>query len=281
MKIRPFYLLFYIFLIVYFLGYSPIRIFPAMIYYRFPFLDVILQAYIFTFGIFLLIKNYEQFKSYLSNTRSLLVQVFLEKDNKIRTDLFKFVALSLLITFFIDVALTKIADQPIISPLIDLIPGSNVIQKYVPAAYNTTNILNGTANFADFFTFGAVKSTIPLLPGLPIGTLVLFILRQLRYKSKNDKTNHYPGGTILLLFLGAVAIALSFDVIMMVQGRVPLLYPDQQSFTSQYATVYGLIQFTDFSLSFLVNPVFYVATISAWFFDWYLFSRIWIQPQNK
>jgi hypothetical protein len=91
-------MLFYIFLIAYILGNSPIPIYPTMIYYRFPFLGTILQAYIVCFGIFLIVKNYEQIKLYLSNGRSSMMNIFLEKNNTMKTDLFWFVAISLLMT---------------------------------------------------------------------------------------------------------------------------------------------------------------------------------------
>jgi hypothetical protein len=70
------YLLFCIFLIAYFLSISPVPIFPSIIF-RFPFLNNILLGYIFSFGIFLIIRNYEYLRVYLSNTRSSIMQAFI------------------------------------------------------------------------------------------------------------------------------------------------------------------------------------------------------------
>jgi hypothetical protein len=210
------------------------------------------------------------------------MNILLEKNNTMKTDLFRFIAISLLMTFFADYVLTKIAEQPIISSIIEAIPGSDLIEKYVPSTYNATKVLSENTNF---FNFGSIKSVIFLFPGLPIGTLVLFILRQLRYKSKKDQQNKYPGGTILLIFLIAVPISVALDISMIIQGIAPLWSPDRETSNNpstislpenQSTTVYGLRQFQEFSLRYLINPFYYVATISAWMFDWYLFSRIWI-----
>ena len=263
-------LLFYIFLVAYLLGNSPIVIFPTIIF-RFPFLNGILQAYIVCFAVFLIIKNYEQLRTYFSNTRSSVTHAFLDKHNNIKTDLFTFVALSLLISFFVDVTLTKIAQQPLISSLIDLIPESDVIQKYVHVSNNATS---NTTNVFDFIKFGSVKTAIFYFPGLPIGTLIVFVLRQLRYKSKKNDINNYPGGTILMLFLLAVPIVLGFDISLIMQGKAPS--PDTASSNTESVSVYGLKEFTEFSRSYLINPVYYVTTASTWIFDWYLFSRIWL-----
>jgi hypothetical protein len=277
MKVRPFYLLFYIFLIAYVLANSPIHIYPTMIFYRFPFLNNILQAYIICFAVFLIIKNYEQMKVYFSKSRSSVSRIFIDKNINIKTDICRFITISLLITFFLDIALTKIAEQPIVEAIIGLIPGSDFIKKYVPTAYNATQILSENTNISGLFNFGAVKSALFFLPGLPIGTLLIFILRQLRYKSKkNPDSNKYPGGTILLLFLIAVPIALALE------GKAPLWSNDRTSDPTDSrdqlsVTVYGVKEFSEFSLRYLINPVYYVATISAWIFDWYLFSRIWME----
>lgn len=254
-----------------------------MIFYRFPFLNNILQAYIVCFAIFLLIKNYDQMKVYFSRSRHSVLKVFIDKNIKIRTDVCRFVMVSLLITFFLDVALTKIAEQPIVESIVELIPGSDFIQKYVPTAYNATQVIDENTNFSSLFNFGAVKSALFYLPGLPIGTLVIFTLRQLRYKSKKkpDRDN-YPGGTILLLFLIAVPIALALDISAIIQGKAPPWSVDRTSDVTSSkdqlsVTVYGMKEFFEFSLRYLVNPVYYVAAISAWIFDWYLFSRIWVE----
>jgi hypothetical protein len=138
---------------------------------------------------------------------------------------------------------------------------------------NATSIYD---NLLSSLNFGSVKTAIFYLPGLPIGTLIVFILRQLRYKSKKKDTNNFPGGTILLLFMIAVPIVLSFDALMIIQGRAPLWYSNTVSSNDQFVSVYGLKQFIEFSQSYLINPVYYVATVSAWIFDWYLFSKIWI-----
>jgi hypothetical protein len=251
-----------------------------MIFYRFPFLNNILQAYIVCFAIFLFIKNYDQIKEYFSRTRSSVLEVFIDKSIKIRTDVCRFIIASLIITFFLDVALTKIAEQPIVESIIELIPGSDIIQKYVPTAYNATQVINENTNFSNLFNFGAVKSALFYLPGLQIGTLVIFFLRQLRYKSKRrPDSDKYPGGTILLLFLIAVPIALALDISAMIQGKAPAWSPDRTSNDAGSedqlsATVYGM---KEFSLRYLANPVYYVAAVSAWIFDWYLFSRLWAE----
>jgi hypothetical protein len=282
MKIRPFYLLLLIFVIAYILLNSPIHIYPTIIFYQFPFLNNILQAYIVCFAIFLFIKNYDQIKVYFSRSRSSVLETFVDKNNEIKTDVCRFIIVSLLITFFLDVALTKIAEQPVVEYIVELIPGSDFVQKYVPTAYNATQVINENADFSKFFNFGAVKSALFYLPGLPIGILVIFILRQLRYKSKKKAADKYPGGTILLVFLIAVPIALSLDISAIMQGKAPAWSAERSGsvtgFRDQFSvTVYGLKEFSEFSLKYLVNPVYYVAALSAWIFDWYLFSRIWVE----
>jgi hypothetical protein len=214
--------------------------------------------------------------------RSSIMKIVMDKNNNIRIDVFRFIAISIIITFFIDVTLTKIAEQPIVEAFVELVPGSDLIQKYVPSAYNASQVLNESLDFSDFLNFGAVKTALFYFPMLPIGTLIVFLLRQLRYKSKEKaELNNYPGGTILLLFLIAVPIALALDVSAIVQGKVPLWSEVQgvqlkESTDQITSSVYGLKEFSEFGLRYLLNPTFYVATISAWIFDWYLFSRIWV-----
>jgi hypothetical protein len=165
---------------------------------------------------------------------------------------------------------------------VELVPGSDIIQKYVPSAYNASQVLSESADFSDFLNFGAVKTALLYFPSLPIGTLIVFLLRQLRYKSKvKTESNNYPGGTILLLFLIAVPIALALDISAIMQGKVPLWSEVQGTQLNESAgqitsSVYGLKEFSEFALRYLLNPTYYVAPISAWIFDWYLFSRIWI-----
>ena len=181
----------------YLLGNSPLPLFPTLIY-RFPFLSTILQAYIICFIVFFIIKNFDNLKSYLSSIRSSTMRFFLDKQSDIKTDLYRFVVLSLLLTFFIDVTLTKLAEQPIVQYIINLIPGLDEISDYVKVSPNATSTLT---NVAESLKFGAVKTAIFYFPGVPIGTLLLFILRQLRYKSRKNDISYYPGGTILLVFL--------------------------------------------------------------------------------
>jgi hypothetical protein len=208
------------------------------------------------------------------------MHTILDKHDNIKTDLFRFVAISLIITFFIDVTLTKIAQISLVSTIAESMPGVSDFFKEIllPTSNATVTYLHPL----HLVQFGSIKTAVTLIPGqVPIGTLLFFILRQLRYKAKKNDISNYPGGTILLLFVLAVAIVLGFDIFLIIQGKAPLwvLCPANPNM----ACIYGLKQFTDFSLTYLINPVYYVATASAWIFDWYLFSKIWSKeiPANE
>src|ERR1044072_4854462 len=182
------YRLLYVFIVFYFLIKTPAFFLPLPIY-QIRLLSTISDVYLVSFMVFVLINNYEKIKSHLQKN---FIGKILDKDENIRSDLLRFIAMALLITFFIDIFLTTISGQSLVSIFMDFLPGFGFV-KSPTASIDQQNA----------FKAGSLKMIVNYLPGPPIGALVLFSLRQIRYKSKfkDNKEEDYPGGNILLGFL--------------------------------------------------------------------------------
>jgi hypothetical protein len=265
MNDRVFLYLFYIFLVVFVsaqIHTSLFWLFPQRFPLQFPFthipfLSSAIGVYVVTYIIFIIIKNYATFKKLYDSGLELIRKKLIDKPSTIRQDLYRFVMASLLITFFAELFFASVREESIFS----LIPGLDVVQ----------NILTASPNYPSTIKAGEIQAAVSYIAAPPLGAIVLFILRQARYKEVRDNINseNYPGSRILLLFFIFVPILIVFNILNIVYHSALTRSWSTEAFFTTYEPI------LNFLLSTIMNPITYFLVAATCILDWYLFSHLW------
>jgi hypothetical protein len=238
-------------------------LFPSAFGYPFfiiklPYFNALIGVFIATYAIYWITRNYENevrprlYERPLNWVRTSLI----ERAASTRKDLIRFIGVTLLITFFADLFFASVSEESIFS----LIPGLDIVE----------NVLTSSPNLPLSLKAGQVEDVYGYLPGPPLGALVLFILRQIRFKAS---PSDYPGSRVLFLFLVFVPILLAINI-------GPILY---EGITKEIS-VESFSEIVEPALVFVASnifqPGFYVLTSATWIFDWYLYSMLWKKPKD-
>lgn len=272
-------------------------------------MSIIAGTYVSIFLIFMLIKNYEEIKLILEKVQFKITSLVVVKNTNSKFDFTKFFLFSILITFSIDIILTKISQQSIIEYILDNIPGLGDTATTI--GYDPKSSLDSSQSPSD--KFENVKDALGQFIGPSVGAIILFFLRQLNYREKSrGQTNKSPGARILFLFIAISLIAFISDIYnTSLKGIsidfISILEESNSNLISKIANSNptNIIPSTDlnqtltiasnttniipytinhiiiFTLSNLIIPQFYMSIIAIWIFDWYLFSKYWIKISEK
>lgn len=232
-------LFFYVSLAILVLGFSPIAIIdmiPGIIF-------TISGIYLVIFSLHIFVKNLKDIKYWLSIVSLSLTNKLVFMDRDPGRDAIKFLLLSLLITFSIDIILTKLSDRPLWD-FFNEVPGLDPLSKVINVTEVATQLYNLTNQlFYPFqpqkFPVGFISSNLTSLNsngdtdsqqrdqvpttqqlrpfiGIATGAFTLFFLRQFIYRNRYiEKTEipKNPGSRLLLLFLIASQIVFALDII--------------------------------------------------------------------
>jgi hypothetical protein len=219
--------------------------------------------------LFYFFKKYEVFKSFFIHLKKKFMNLTISRSHKYQFDLPKFVILSIVITFFIHIVLSKLSGQSVILSITNIIPGKEIFETYLKPSYNITiPTISGNVTIASY-TFESIQPVIRFIA--PIGAIAFFVLRQLHYRASKYE-NKYPGANIFLIFIIAVPIVLLLDQFT-ISGAISVLDPSLPKVSSLYDTK----KFKGFIDSYLLDPFFYIGTMAIWIADRYIFSKYWIK----
>lgn len=232
--------------------------FPTLLQYPFalaltlywPYFHSLVGIYISLYLIFRLIKNYDELKrSTYDRLLKIIRTKFIRKEDKTPImDWIWFLAASLIIAFFADLFFDSVREESIFN----FIPGLDVVD----------NVLTKSTEYPATIKVGEALKFYSFAPVPQLGTLAVFLLRQMHYKQFYQKGNsNYPGSRILLLFLLFVPLLIIINVVSSVFGTLP-----SDKFLNAPLT---------FIASTLFNLGFYVTAFFTWILDWYMFSNLW------
>lgn len=251
--------------------------------------SIISGIYATVFSIYIIIKRYENIKEFLlkiqSKATSFLVR---KKEHNLRVDFLIFLLISITIAFSVDIIMTKLSKQDFVTFIIKRAPVLKDVDDLT--SISATENLNSTIGFlkAPEVKFESLKIIVAIFFGPTFGALILFFLRQLRYRVK--MTDKDPGARILFLFLIITAFILMSDILYDISKGYPSMknisfqlfifgFNDNGSSTIMDADskilLYGIGNVIQYAMTFLINPYYYFGIIAIWAFDWYLFSKMW------
>jgi hypothetical protein len=251
--------------------------------------SIIPSVYVTIFIIYIIISRYESIRKFVLKGQAKATSFLVRKNEQdMRADLLIFLMISITIAFCIDVIITKISQQDFVTIIMRYVPPLRELEELTPIS--PTENLNSTANFLKTPELKAenLKLIIGIFFGPTVGALILFLLRQLRYRVR--ATDKDPGARILLLFLIVTAFILLSDIsydfstgLKSLKNLSLFSYYSELNengtsnfiYTHDKILLYGTGNVIRYALTFLINPYYYISIISIWIFDWYLFSRLW------
>lgn len=282
---------FYISLGLFILQFSPFNFLLASQFFLFAYFAA--SAYIIVFAIFVVVENYEKIKYAMIKAQTKSTNFIVFKNSNPKKDLVRFILISLLIAFCLDVILTKLADQPIVEYISKYVPGlpefkdltnlsiTESLKKTITRSQNITGN-QGVTGITGLMNvkIGAIKGIAALLIGPTIGPIILFLLRQISYKKRRSNKRENPGARILVFFIVGTMILLVIDIYTDSSNGFSSLFQNSETLVDNESKdnkilVYSVRNIGAYFASFAPNPSYWVTVISIWAFDWYLFSRIW------
>ena len=133
-------------------------------------MSIIAGTYVSIFLIFMLIKNYEEIKLILEKVQFKITSLVVVKHTNSKFDFTKFFLFSILITFSIDIILTKISQQSIIEYILGNIPGLGDTATTI--GYDPKSSLVSSQSPSD--KFENVKDALGQFIGPSVGAIILF-----------------------------------------------------------------------------------------------------------
>jgi hypothetical protein len=241
-----------------------------------------------------------------------LTNKLIGKSKNDKLDLTKFFVLSLIIFFFLDVIFTKISEQSLYQYFVNYIPGLQETLNMISISTEDLNLTSQNITPSLDPKFRNIQQALTIFIGPTLGSLILFSLRQLSYRSRSNDEHKHPGVRILLIFLIITTIILIFDLYrdlsdgfsfdtekINFKELIPagnLLYPEIQINSNQSKTPstlnntklineniinYEINNLLMFLIKLSLTPYFIISIISIWFFDRYLFSRLWNSKETN
>ena len=249
--------------------------------------------------------NFDKIKEIFAKGQNSLSIILVEKSPNQKQDLIKFLFLSILIFFGMDIIFTKISNQSIYQYFVNYVPGLKETMNLVslkPETIDPSTLLKDSG-FAFDPKFQNIKEGLSMFIGPMVGAMLLFSLRQLNNRSKSAKQFKHPGARILLIFLVISMVILILDIskdcefsgntfLSSVKSSDPFNMPSVDVDDNQAENLKGknntlfqdgeiILYELEFFASFIFKLIFsipsVISIISIWFFDWYIFSRLWEQ----
>lgn len=295
------FILFYLALVFFFWRFNPFFPYNEVIFEYAHVIGIISGSYISIFLLYMFVKNYDEIKENLLRFQTKITTILVGKHRNSKVDFIRFFIFSILITFSIDIILTKISEQSFIGYILDNTPGLG--ETITTTGFNPKDISNVSNATSTDLKFGSIKNMLVIFIGPSIGAIILFFLRQISYREIFKNKRSYPGARLLFLFLIIALIAFTVDIYNEISKGFSvdpdLIYKktNLNLFTNTYESnqekstdinygnitkiiPYNVNHLIIFTFSNLIIPQFYMSIISIWIFDWYLFSRFWIRKQT-
>jgi hypothetical protein len=281
------------------LRFSPLDI--VVLGLDFAVVNTVAGLYVIIFSLHMLVKNLGKIKSRLSEININFANKFiLKNEDHAGKDVIRFILVSILITFCIDIVLTKLSDRPlweyaryipIIQPALEIIDlnqtatqvSRSIDSFFNPAqpdiAGNNTGLTSRPATDK-----GLTTESIRPFVDTALGAFILFVLRQFGYRNRYVElsvTPKSPGSRLLLLFIAGSIILFILDLTQDMSSGFRSVWDISFSPNDpEHATLYQLINLQFFSYR-LTSPFVYLTIVSIWAFDWYLFSKVWVHYGNE
>ena len=299
------HLIFYLAIFFFFFRFNPFFPYGLPVFEFAYFIGSVSGGYIAVFLIYEFILNFDKIKGIFAKGQNSLSTILVEKSPNQKRDLIKFLILSILIFLGIDIIFTKISNQSIYQYFVNYIPGLKETMALVslkPETIDPSALLKDSG-FAFDPKFQNIKEGLSMFIGPMVGAMLLFSLRQLNNRSKSAKQFKHPGARILTIFLLISMFILIVDIyrdrefsgnifLSSLKSVDPFTLPfidvdDDQTdnLNGKNNTLFQdgeiILYEVEFFAAFMVKLVFsipaVVSIISIWFFDWYIFSKLWEQ----
>jgi hypothetical protein len=286
---------FYVALAILILRFTPFD--AVVISFNFGLVNTVAGLYVIIFSLHMLVKNLAKIKGRLSEINLIFANRFiLKNEGHAGRDVIRFILVSILIAFCIDVVLTKLSDRPlldyakyipVIQPALEIIDLnqtatqlSSGINRFInPAPPDTTGNNTGLTSGPASTDRGLTTESIRPFVNIALGAFILFVLRQFVYRNRYVElsvTPKNPGSRLLLLFITGSIILFVLDITQdMLSGFRSVWEIPSSPNDTKNATLYQLINLQFFSYRF-TNPFVFLTIVSIWAFDWFLFSKVWV-----
>lgn len=282
------------------LRFTPID--PVVIDFDFGLVNTVAGLYVIVFAIHMLVKNLAKIKARLSEINLNFANRFILKNEEhLGRDVIRFILVSILITFCIDVVLTKLSDRPlldyakyipVIQPaleIVDLNQTANQLSSSInrflnPASPDIAGNDTGLTSRPASTERGLTTESIRPFVDIAIGSFILFALRQFVYRNRYVELSvipKNPGSRLLLLFIAGSIILFALDITQdMLTGFSSVWEISSSPNDTNNASLYQLVNLQFFSYR-LTSPFLYLTIVAIWAFDWFLFSKVWVHYGNE